>query len=333
MEVIDFGFGSNVPQLLKRHFCGMLKGISLRKAVNSLVFLADKRVKSSFAHSRPFYIKIEPTNVCDHACPECPSQTSRKKGFMSYDVYKEIIDYFKPYCLRNCLYGQGESFLHKDIFKMIDYSERNRCSVVISSNFNCLDEDAVKRLLDSCLNYLIVCVDGATQETHTWFRKKGSLDKVLKNLETLVRLRTTGRYSHPTIEVQTIKTKVNGHERETITKIVGDIGVDIQRFRVDCNILNREGKGDTSEICPYLWGSLFLTWDAKICCCEVDYIGDDLILGDFTSLKQNDDLWNSYRMRQARLLFKNQKPSAPINMRCERCKFYPLSIQSQAVHK
>jgi hypothetical protein len=326
MDVIDYGFGSNVRQLLKRHFGGMAHGLTVRKAINSLVFLADKHLHSTTSHAHPFYIKIEPTNVCDHACPECPSQNSRQKGFMDLDVYKEIIDYFKPYCLRNCLYGQGESFLHKNIFDMIEYSEQNRCPVVICSNFNSLDEEKLRRLLDTGLNYLIVCVDGATQETHGWFRRKGSLEKVLTNLKTLMRMKRSGGHTHPHVEVQTIKITANVNERETITKIVRDIGVNTQRFRVDCNVLNHEGKGDTSETCPYLWGSVFLTWNAKVCCCEVDYIGTDLMLADFADVKEKRlDYWNSDRMRHARGLynFKNM-PAQWIGIRCERCKFYPL---------
>jgi hypothetical protein len=325
MEVIDYRFGSNLVVLMRRHFRGMLRGLTLKKSANSLVFLLEKAARRSHSSSHPFYIKIEPTNVCDHACPECPSLTDRKKGYMDLGLYKEIIDYFKPYCLRNCLYGQGESFLHKDIFEMIEYSEKNRCPVSISSNFNYMNsEEKIKKLLDSGLNYLIVCVDGATQETHSAFRRKGSLEKVLANLTMLMKMKTAGGYKHPRVEVQTIMTEASKNEMDQVTQMVRDIGVDAQTIRFDTNILNRKKRDDAQEICPYLWGSVFLTWDGKVAFCEVDYIGDDLILTDFASLKNNEKYWNSPKFQHARSLFRKHRPSERIGIRCEYCKFFPL---------
>jgi|GEM_PF-5670522 hypothetical protein len=326
MEVIDYEFGKSIPQLIGRHAAGMIRGVTPRKAVNALMFLAEKKLHVTRARAKPFYIKIEPTNVCDHACLECPTLTSRPKGFMTFEVYKDIIDYFKPYCLRNCLYGQGESFLHKDIFDMIEYSEQNRCPVSICSNFNNLDQTKLQRLLDSGLNYLIVCIDGATQKTHSWFRRKGSLDKVLENLRTLMRLKEQGGYRFPVVEVQTITTEVNAHERDAIIRLTRDVGVQTQRFRLNCNILNHGGSPGKPEACPYLWGSVFLTWDAKVCCCEVDYIGRDLFIADFAKVKYDGaDYWNTDRMRHARSLFDFKRiPAKRMGIRCERCKFYPL---------
>jgi hypothetical protein len=108
--------------------------------------------------------------------------------------------------------------------------------------------------------------------------------------------------------------------------MVEDIGVTVQRFRNDANTLNHQGKGDTSEICPYLWGSVFLTWDAKVCFCEYDYIGSDLLLADFQSVKNHGaDYWNNERIRHARMLFRPRRGRmSGIGVRCECCKFYPL---------
>jgi MoaA/NifB/PqqE/SkfB family radical SAM enzyme len=325
MYVVDYRYGSSIPKLMHRHLRGMLRGATVRKATNALIFLAEKTLHTQKVHSQPLYIKIEPTNVCDHACPECPSLTDRPKGFMDFGLYQEIINFYKGTCLRNCLYGQGESFLHPDVFKMISYSEVNRCPVSISSNYNNMNEEKIRRLLDSGLNYLIVCIDGATQETHSYFRRKGSLDKVLKNLEMTLKLKAQGGYKYPRIEIQTIHTDRNEAEMDAITAIGRKLGVDMQTIRYDNNILNRTVREDGHETCPYLWGSIFITWDGKVCFCEVDYIGSDLIMTDFESVAQGENYWNSDRIKYARSLFSSRcNPQVGDQVRCAHCKFFPI---------
>jgi hypothetical protein len=98
----------------------------------------------------------------------------------------------------------------------------------------------------------------------------------------------------------------------------------MQTIRCDNNVLNRS-KREEREVCPYLWGSIFITWDGKIAFCEVDYIGDDLILTDFESVKKGADCWNGPRNQHARGLFNlKHPPTERIGIRCERCKFFPL---------
>lgn len=303
----------------------MCKGLTVKKGWNALQFFLEWKLKMQKIYSKPFYIKIEPTNVCDHSCVECPSLTNRKKGFMDFDLYKEIIDFYKPYCLRNCLYGQGESILHKDIFKMIEYSEKNRCPVSLCSNFNAMDEEKIKKLLDSGLDYLIICVDGATHETHSRFRKNGDLNKVLNNISMLNNLKEKHGYKTPRVEVQTIMFDYNKDEIPTIAKMVKDLGVSIHTVRNNNNELNYNEKEDKSEVCPYLWGSSFITWDGKVCFCEVDLIGDDLILTGFDKLNSKMHYWNDTKVNYARSLFRHGKKGVKNhNIRCENCKFFPL---------
>ena len=128
MKVVDYNYGVRCHNLLKRHASGMIRSLSLKKLFNILLFIVEFKCKCLKLKTKPFYIIIEPTNYCDHNCPRCGTHTKRSKGFMDIHLYKEIIDLFKPYCMNNSLYGQGESFLHKDIFEMIAYSEKNKCT-------------------------------------------------------------------------------------------------------------------------------------------------------------------------------------------------------------
>lgn len=325
MKVIDYQYGSGLNGLLHRHLKGMIKGITLKKSFNSIIYMMEKLMKKRELHSKPFYIKIEPTNCCDLRCPECPSLTKREKGFMDINLYKEIISYFKPYCLRNRLCGQGEPFLHPGIFEMISYSEQQMCPVSVISDFNNLTTGMLKKILDSGLNRLIVRLDAAAQETYAKTGRQGSLEKVIDNLSLLCDLKDLGGYRHPDIEVQTILNEFNRHEIVEISGIARDMGANLHTVKKNNNLLPYEKCEIKFEMCPYLWGSIFITWDGKICPCETDYTGRDLVFSEFKRIKKGENYWNSGMMRHARSIFIDRlRDHVHLGIRCEYCKFFPV---------
>lgn len=322
MKVIDYNYGVRCQNLLKRHAPGMIKSLSPKKIYNILSFLTEFRRKYLTLKTKPFYIIIEPTNYCDHNCPRCGTHTKREKGFMEIRLYKEIIDFFKPYCMKNSLYGQGESFLHKDIFEMIDYSEKNKCPVTISSNFNCLTSVQLQKLLDSGLNRLIVCVDGASQESHARYRQNGDLHKVLTNLRTLAELKTKGRYKNPTIEVQTIAFSYIQNELNTISKMVKECGADIHLIRKD--MFSTAANTGKKMDCATLWGAVYITWDGTIFPCEQFCMKSDLRRLSFKEVQNGIDYWNDELTVKARSIIKNKYGnSSPDGIPCTHCFHFP----------
>jgi MoaA/NifB/PqqE/SkfB family radical SAM enzyme len=323
MQIIDYRYGTTLLPLFKRHFSGMLKGATFKKSVNTLYFLFERYLKRLESKSKPFYIKIEPTNFCDQSCTGCATSSPRSKGFMDLSLYKRIIDFVKPYCLRNCLYGQGESFLHKNIFEMINYSELNNCPVSICTNFQSFSQEKSKQLLASGINRIIICVDGLSQEMHSKFRKGGNLDKVLQNLQDLALLKAKGNYKFPIIEVQTIAFPYNINDLSNISNLVKDLGTEVHVIRENMfNLLEKKLKKST---CPYLWGSIFFTWDGRMCPCEEGNIDTNHIILGFEEMEKGVDYWNNSKMVYARSLIKYGKDkNCNTGLRCEKCPFYPL---------
>jgi hypothetical protein len=319
MRIINYGIGSELYNLYERHAKSIIRGLTLKKAANLLMFLYEYKTKKLNLRTRPFYIKIEPTNVCDHKCVGCGSLTPRRKGFMDYEMFKDIIDFFAPHCAKNVLYGQGESFLHEDIFKMIRYSENLKCPVTVSTHFNCFDRNRLQTLLDAGLTHIIVCVDGDSEESHSKFRVGGSLKTVLGNLEMLSSLKAKGGYRRPILEVQTIVFGYNKREIGNISKMVRDRGAEVYSIRKD--ILgpiepNRNPK------CPYLWGSVFFSWDGRMSPCEGGYMDDDHFYFTFDEIRAGVDFWNDPRMVTGRTVVKHGPDNVKATgIRCDDC-FY-----------
>ena len=318
MRVINYHYGLDLSSLISRHIRTVMRGLTTRKLINLVGFALNFTVKSTKSLCRPFYLKIEPTNVCNLRCPECGSSTPRAKGFMEFSLYKNIIDYFKNYCVLNGLYGQGESFLHPRIFDMISYSESRSCPVSISTNFNTSSSERCRELLDSGLSYIIICIDGPTQQLHASYRRSGDLAGILKNMRTLAELKESLGYKSPVIEVQSVDFKYTKTQLEEMSKLARDNGADVHRIRE--NMLNPHAIKRVKGPCPYLYGSLFFSWDGRIAPCEGGFMEPQHFISSVKDTEKGIDCWNDKTMKNARALQKGQVSG--INkqgIKCETC--------------
>ncbi len=321
MRVIDYRHGMSIRFLLKRHLKGIAGSATLERILNSAIFLAQRRYRPLSPANHPFFLKIEPTNYCDLSCPGCGTHHPREKGFMSMETFEAVIDALGRWCVRISLYGQGEPLLHPRIFEMVSMAERARCPVSISSNFNSLDGDRIEMLLESGLEHLIVCLDGATGETHRMFRRDSDFERIIESLGTLCRRRRARNLGRPVIEVQTIDFPFNHDEIGEISRIAADLGADLHSVRMDA-MAPGAGRCLLGE-CPYPWGSLFISWDGRILPCENfcnPYARDQLAVTDLTS---GADVWNSRWMVEARMIIRGETPdTAPPDHPCLNCHHY-----------
>jgi MoaA/NifB/PqqE/SkfB family radical SAM enzyme len=75
----------------------------------------------------PNDIMIEITNNCNLNCATCyVHRDSRKKEFMSFEFFKEIIDQIPEKNKKTIsLYNYGEPLMHKEIDKFIEYAKKS----------------------------------------------------------------------------------------------------------------------------------------------------------------------------------------------------------------
>ena len=93
--------------------------IGLKKTGNilkaSASYLCSALMHRPLTWGMPFFYSIEPINLCNLHCPECPSGNGsmrRKRGMISMEDYCRIIDRIAPYAVHLTLYFQGEPLLH-----------------------------------------------------------------------------------------------------------------------------------------------------------------------------------------------------------------------------
>ena len=178
----------------------------------------------------PRELMIEVTNTCNLKCPVCPTHFAmqRQKGFMDLKLYKSIIDEFrdkkeKP---RITMIFAGEPLMHQEVEKFIEYAAKNGHETFISTNATLLSEDLSKRLIRAGLDYIHLCLDGFTKQSHEEYRRGSNFEAVKKNIKDFISVKKELNSKKPFIVIQTLLTSLSENETNKMIKWAKDIGAD-----------------------------------------------------------------------------------------------------------
>jgi len=188
-RLVPFKGPWHLPWIIERYFWAARSGFTARKLVNASMALAEMKMGRPRVRSRPFLLRIEPTNVCNLKCPLCLCGTGedpRPKGMISIDDYKRIFEDTKQWAMITRLDGLGEPTIHPKIWELIRIAKSYGTSVVMHTNFNTPNCAHPEPILDSGIDRIVISVDGASQETHGRYRIGGDLETVLTRLRNLV---------------------------------------------------------------------------------------------------------------------------------------------------
>ena len=294
-----------------------LKTLTFKKIWNYIKLLfsyfLSVIIKKPIQLALPANMAIEPTTKCNLSCLEClcgQQKLNRAHGSIDGKVYRKIIDNTYRKLLTLTLYFQGEPFLHKFLFKMVEYAKEKNIYTITSTNGHFLDEANAKRVILSGLDRIIISLDGITPNAYNYYRIGGSFEKVIEGIETLVKQKKMMNSSTPYILLQFLVHKENEHQVEEAKKYARKIGVDEICFKslqlVDNknnhDLLpsekkfsrykkNKKGKyrikSNLPNRCFRMWQSFVVTWEGKVVPCCFDKNAEN-IMGDLNqqSLKE-----------------------------------------------
>lgn len=295
--------------------------LSLHKCTNFV------RVKMSYVYSSvtksnriwgiPVSISVEPTNVCNLSCPQCPTgnkSLKRAKGEFNKSTYIKILDELHKKLMYLILYFQGESFMYKDIFELIQYASAKKVYTHISTNGHFLYPSMARKIIDSGLDRLIISVDGYDQATYKKYRVGGSFDKVIDGIKNMVNARKEMKSRKPFLVVQSLVFSHNENKMADFKKQMKKLGVDKVVFKT-AQFYNFESGNEflpmnqkyaryretepgkfqhnkkVGNKCWKMWHSNVVTVDGSVvpCCYDKDA---DFKLGN-VGKKSMIDTWNS----------------------------------------
>jgi radical SAM protein with 4Fe4S-binding SPASM domain len=283
--------------------------VYIRRFFNLLKILSSyaiSRITRRVIHwGHPLSVSIEPTNLCNLHCPECPSGTrmlTREKGLIEPEIFKNIIDQLSPEINWLTFYFQGEPFLHPGFYEMVRYAKSKNIYVATSTNGHFLNEINAVSTVKSGIDRLIISLDGTDPESYSSYRKGGSYQKVTEGVREIVKQKRILKSHRPFIVIQFLVLKTNQHQLREIKQLGVELGVnkvelktaqfydfekgnplmtDIERFSryKRCNTDSENPplykiKNRLANHCFRMWSSTVITWDGWVvpCCYDKDAV-------------------------------------------------------------
>jgi MoaA/NifB/PqqE/SkfB family radical SAM enzyme len=260
---------------------------TIPKLVNLCKVEYERMLNRPVLSSRPYFIKIQPTNICNAGCTYCLKQVKGDNaplGKMALADCKKIIDRFKKYAYLIGFQYSGEPLGNESIFAMVEYAHRSGIGTYLSTNLQEIKDGDCDKLILSGLDLLTVALDGITQETYGRYRQRGDIAKVIKNIQNLTSAKKRLNRLTPFITLQFIVHKYNQHEVEGAKKLAKKTGVDNLELKpigaVDKAILPESKKlyrriyANNNKLkrkmCWWLWGALVILWNGRVLpCCHI----------------------------------------------------------------
>ncbi len=246
----------------------------------------------------PTSLSIEPTNLCNLQCTECPTGTGdllRPKGNIDYQTYQKAIDELSPWLISLILYFQGEPFLHPQLAEMIRYATQKNVYSITSTNGHFITPENAEHVILAGLDELLFSIDGVTQTSYESYRVGGELEKAKNAVQIFAHARKRLQKTNPFLRVQFIVFSHNETEISAIKRMAKELGADrveiksaqLYDFHAGNSRLTSiakyaryakqqngkyQIKNTLSNSCAYIWNQPTLTWDGRLlpCCFDKD---------------------------------------------------------------
>ena len=176
-----------------------------------------------YTSTAPHLAAVEITNVCNLSCKYCYASSGPwETSSMSLDQVTYILEEIKAVNIPLLWITGGEPLLHPAIEEVLKEATKRDFYVIIATNGVPLYDDLRKiRIVKKYVDEIQIALDGATPQTHDYYRGKGTYTKVIHVIEEL----TKGRRDL-TVVVGTTLGRSNFREIPQIVKLMDELDVD-----------------------------------------------------------------------------------------------------------
>lgn len=342
-----------VPQYTRnaRHLRSVIEHGTPAKWANLIRVELERKLRRIELQGHPYLLIIDPCNYCNLRCPLCPTglgTLERPQKMMSFECFQKYFDPVADHLFEAYLHNWGESLLNKEVYKMIAYAQSRNVGTNLSTNFSDTSKSDLQNLLDCGLEYLIVSLDGTSQDTYSRYRVRGVFENVMNNMADIIRMRNARGAKKPVVEWQFIVMKQNEHQIPEAEALAKKAGVDHLRFipvgmpydtadrKAVANrwfpvtVQGREyspeveqqfGQANKPSPCFYLYRSMVVNADGGLAPCCVVFKKES----DFAQLSGAEDIgavWNNDHYLSARALFSPREAPHKVPTICDGCDIF-----------
>ena len=272
----------------------------------------------------PVSVQVQTVSACDSACVFCPYPYVSKtvsQGVMEWETYKKIVDecaafpdlkIFTPVL-------QNEPLIDKNIHRAIAYfKEKNggRTPVQMSTNGYLLNDENIKNLSASGLDYIAVSLNAINKETYEKLLPGFKFEKIMDNIEKLIssnhgEMRVIIRFLVTNKNKDEVKEAVSyWHKRKVMTEVIDLLhnragSVEIKRLKAERPVkrirrfLNRFWFNIFTDCCVIPFRQMYILYNGDVLLCGNDW-KREVILGNVNKNTLRE-IWNgpeAVRMRK-----------------------------------
>jgi len=248
----------------------------------------------------PEIVQIESTNICNAKCVFCPrDEMHRRQGIMSFELFTKIVDECVGLGITHVrVHNYGEPFVDRKLVEKVRYAkERGIKEVGMISNGSLITEAVARGMVEAGLDAINISVDASGKDVFESTRIGLKYDKVIANIERLVRIRAESGKRRPKLILSFVRQNNSADEQAFIEhwrKIADKIHItDLHNWG---GTLHQQS--DVNYPCYRPWLTFTVLWDGRVSLCCADFDGHT-ILGDMntSSIKEiwNNDLYRSVR--------------------------------------
>ena len=248
----------------------------------------------------PEIVQIESTNICNAKCVFCPrDEMHRRQGIMSFELFTKIVDECAELGITHVrVHNYGEPFVDRKLVEKVRYAkQRGIAEVGMISNGSLITEAVARGMIDAGLDAINISVDASGKDVFESTRIGLKYDKVIANIERLVRIRAESGRRRPKLILSFVRQNNSADEQAFIEhwrKIADKIHItDLHNWG---GTLNQQS--DVNYPCYRPWLTFTVLWDGRVSLCCADFDGHT-ILGDMntSSIREiwNNDLYRSVR--------------------------------------
>ncbi|MGH9407865.1 MAG: radical SAM/SPASM domain-containing protein [Vicinamibacterales bacterium] len=248
----------------------------------------------------PEIVQIESTNICNAKCVFCPrDEMHRRQGVMSMPLFRKIVDECAALGVTHVrVHNYGEPFLDRHLVDKVRYAkEQGIREVGMISNGSLITEKVARGMIEAGLDAINISVDAGGKEVFDSTRVGLSYDKVIGNIERLVRIRAELGRKRPKLILSFVRQNNSADEQAFIEhwRSVAD-KIHITELHNWAGTLNHDS--DVTYPCYRPWLTFTVLWDGRVSLCCADFDGHT-ILGDLNSASI-EEIWNNDEYRRVR---------------------------------
>jgi len=227
---------------------------------------------------RPVHLEIlpriflEPTVLCNLSCFKavCNHESgiikTRERSMFPFAEFKSVVDEVGRNLIRLDFFNYGDSFVHPQAVEMIEYIKQKYPHIYLYTTTNglMLDDEKIKRIVDSGLDEFTFSVDGPDHKTYVRYRQQGDFEKVLKIMSKFVKEKNQLGREVPFINWRYILFKWNDSrgKMNRAKRLASKIGID--RLSWEITDHPQEAISEKYQIGTHHWKKIYHEiWDTS----------------------------------------------------------------------